>query len=121
LSYSALESPEGLFKQFITENDAGKAYYASLAQGIVSTIENNSTTADVAQALLFQVYTTSLSECISLLDAAKTLATSSYIVPNDLRAGIESAIKIFSSRVKDTPMKLTPQPPLHTLVLLNKH
>jgi len=95
------------------ENDAGKAYYASLAQGIIGALENNSTTADVAQALLFQVNTTSSSsECISLLDAAKTLVTTSHIVPNDLRAGIESAIKIFSSRVKDTPMKLNTSAPI---------
>jgi hypothetical protein len=95
------------------ENDAGKkAYYASLAKGIISALENNSTTADVAQALLFQVDTTSSSGCISLLDAAKTLATSLYNVPNDLRAGIESAIKSFSSRVKDTQMNFNTSAPI---------
>lgn len=92
-------------------------YYIALAEGVKTALENNLTSAGVAQALLFQVNTSSFSGCISLLDAAKSLS-SLQTIPKDLRAGIEFAIKSYSSRVKNetnfassSPISLLPTSP----------
>jgi hypothetical protein len=71
-------------------------YYIALAEGIIAALENNITSVEVAQALLFMEGVSS--KCISLVDAAK-LYSSAESVPEELQNSIAEALDAFYKRV----------------------
>ena len=89
-------------------------YYVALAEGIKNALENNLTTADVANALLFMEG--SSSTCLSLQDAAKFYSTSD-VVPQDLRSAMGLALEAFASRAPPTapPVAVATKAPVKVL------
>jgi hypothetical protein len=71
-------------------------YYIALAEGIIAALENNITSIEVAQALLFMEGVSS--KCVSLVEAAKVYSSSDS-VPEELQNSIGDALDAFYKRV----------------------
>jgi len=82
----------------VTTSSAANAtlYYIALAEGITAALENNRTSVDVAQALLFMEGVSS--KCIPLVEAAK-FYSKSELLSKELQGAIGIALDSFSQRI----------------------